>query len=189
MRRESEITRKTGAIRRAGRPVAVAALAAGLTLTGVTAADAAVPTAGGGQAAAAAKGTFGPFGYGGVRLGMTLKQARATGRVVLKMRDGGACSGWDLKAHPTGRGSVGLYISKKRGVAVIAAPKGVRNPQGIKIGSTKAQLKKAYPKIKFGEFDPQVTVPGNKKAVFYFGVAHGKVEGMGLLLKTQDCVS
>jgi hypothetical protein len=80
---------------------------------------------------------------------MTAKQAKATGKIVLKMSAGqGACSGWDLKAHPTGKDTVGLYVSKKRGVAVIFAWKGVKTPEGIGIGSTMKQVKKAYPRLK-----------------------------------------
>ncbi len=58
-------------------------------------------------APALAKPTLGPYGYGAVKLGMSAKKAKATGRIVPKMPAGeGACSGWDLKAHPTGKNSV-----------------------------------------------------------------------------------
>src|SRR4051812_32079140 len=121
-----------------GRPAIAAALAAGIALTGVTAASAAATSA---DVTTRAGGKLGPYGYGGVRLGMTPKQATATRKIVKKL-DGGQCSGWDLKAHPTGRDAVGLYISKNLGVALIAAPKGVKTPEGIKVGSTMKQVKK-----------------------------------------------
>ncbi|MEO3876419.1 hypothetical protein ABGB18_47295 [Nonomuraea sp. B12E4] len=138
-----------------------------------------------------AKATLGPYGYGKVRLGMTEKQARATGGVALKMASqGGSCSGWDLRAHPTGKNAVGLYISKKRGVAVIFAPKGVRTPRGIGIGSTMTQVKKAYPGLQTPRDGiPSVSVPGNRKArYFFFATAKGKLEELSLALTTQDCV-
>jgi hypothetical protein len=140
----------------------------------------------------AAKPTLGPYGYGAVKLGMSSKKARATGKIVLKMSAGaGSCSGWDLKAHPTGKDRVGLYISKKVGVAVIIAPKGVKTPQGIGLGSTMKQVKKAYPRLKTAASGfPYVSVPGNSKAYYAFLTdAKGKVREMAFGLDTQDCVN
>ncbi|MFF3671794.1 hypothetical protein [Microtetraspora malaysiensis] len=166
---------------RLGRPAAAAALAAGLALTGVTAANAA--------SAATAGGTFGPFGYGGVQLGMTLKQAEATNKIVKTPYRGYTCSGWALKAHPPGRDSVGLYISKKLGVAAIFAPKGVKTPEGIGIGSTMKQVRKAYPQLDTTGNYPVAAVPGNPKAMFAFLSNHGKVYEMSLGLVNQDCTN
>lgn len=133
--------------------------------------------------------TLGPYGYGKVKLGMTAKQAKATGKVVRKS-GASPCSGWDLKAHPTGPNAYGLYISKNVGVAMIFAPKGVKTPEGIAIGSTKKQLNKAYPRLKQAASGyPYTTVPGNKKAYYYFLLAHGRIYEMGLALKTQDCAN
>ncbi|WP_084958704.1 hypothetical protein [Thermoactinospora rubra] len=142
--------------------------------------------------AQAAKPTLGPYGYGKVKLGMSAKRARATGKVVLKMPAGeGSCSGWDLKAHPTGKNSVGLYISKKHGVAVIGAPEGVKTPEGIGIGSTMKQVKKAYPKLKTSPGGiPYVAVPGNGKAYYaFFPSRKGVLKQLILGLDKQDCVN
>ncbi|TDD15410.1 hypothetical protein [Nonomuraea diastatica] len=139
-----------------------------------------------------AKTRLGPQGYGKVRLGMSAKKARATGKIVLKMPlRGGACSGWDLKAHPTGKNSVGLYISKRRGVAVIFAPKGARTPEGIGIGSTTKQVKKAYPRWKSAASGFLLaSVPGNKKAYYAFIASkNGTVKELAFGLDTQDCVN
>lgn len=135
--------------------------------------------------------TLGPHGYGKVRLGMSAKRAAATGAVVLKTRAGdGACSGWDLKAHRTGRDSVGLYISKKLGVAAIFAPKGVKTAKGIGLGSTMRQVKKAYPAMRTSESGiSSVVVPGNPKARYLFSPsAKGKVVELALVRANQDCM-
>ncbi|OPG05181.1 hypothetical protein B1L11_36030 [Microbispora sp. GKU 823] len=156
-----------------------------MALTGVTAASAAATSA---DATTSAAGKFGPYGYGGVRLGMTVKQAEAT-RKIVKKRDDGQCSGWDLKAHPTGRDSVGLYISKDLGVALIGAPKGVKTPEGIQVGSTMKQVKKAYPRLDTTGNYPVAAVPGNPKALYYFLAHRGKVYELALALKNQDCTN
>jgi hypothetical protein len=139
-------------------------------------------------AVAQAKPTLGPYGYGAVKLGMTVKQAKATGQVVSKMPGGGGCSGWDLKKFPTPKDEVGVYISPRVGLAAIFAAKEMRTPEGIKIGSTLDRLKAAYPKIKkdiHGHYG--ITVPGNRKAHYTFGVTRGKVTEYGIALKKQDC--
>ncbi|MFF0245110.1 hypothetical protein ACWEU6_05570 [Streptosporangium sandarakinum] len=174
---------------RLGRPAIAAALAAGIALTGVTAASAAAASADtAADATAGTGGRFGPYGYGGVRLGMTLKQAEGTRKIVKKL-SAGQCSGWDLKAHPTGRDGVGLHISKKLGVALIQAPKDVRTPEGIKVGSTMKQVKKAYPRLDTSGNYPVAVVPGNPKALYYFLSHRGKVHELALALKNQDCTN
>lgn len=139
-------------------------------------------------AAAQARTALGPYGYGSVKLGMSAKDARATGKITLKRKD--MCSGWDLKAHPTGRDSVGMYISKNVGVALIFATKGMKTPEGIGLGSTKKQLKAAYPHLKTAASGyPYTEVPGNKKAYYSFLLSKGKVYELALGLTTQDCVN
>lgn len=138
-----------------------------------------------------AKTTLGPYGVGAVKLGMSAAKANATGKIVLKMAGaGGSCAGWDLKAYPTGKNNVGLYISKKVGVAVIFAQKGIKTPQGIGLGSTMKQVKKAYPRLKTSPGGiPYVSVPGNSKAYYAFISSKGKVRELAFGLDTQDCVN
>ncbi|NUR93315.1 MAG: hypothetical protein HOY71_55350 [Nonomuraea sp.] len=140
-------------------------------------------------ALAQSKPVIGPYGFGGVKLGMTLKQAKATGKIVKKIPGSAeSCSGWDLKKYPTGKDSLRLYISPKVGVAAVFAPKAAKTPEGIAIGSAASQLKKAYPHLKkdvHGFWT--TTVPGNKKAYYSFTVAQHKVKEFGIALKTQDC--
>ena len=60
---------------------------------------------------------------------------------------------------------MGIYISPRVGLAAIFAAKGMKIPQGIKIGSSFKRLKAAYPRIK-RDFHGYYTikVPGSKKA-------------------------
>ncbi|MBG0832451.1 hypothetical protein HS041_32615 [Planomonospora sp. ID67723] len=163
------------------------ALAGGVLLGGGVPAAVAAPAATGHTASAG--GTLGPFGYGGVKLGMSAKKAKATRKIVRKS-SASPCTGWDLKAHPTGRDNVGLYISKKLGVAMIFAPKGVKTPQGIKIGSTAGQMIKAYPELKQSASGyATVTVPGNPKASYSFLLSHGEIYEIALALNDQDCAN
>ncbi|MFI6393317.1 hypothetical protein ACIBHY_40345 [Nonomuraea sp. NPDC050547] len=155
---------------------AASLLAGSLLIAGATAADAQTRPA------------LGPHGYGSVKLGMTLKQATATGAVVKKLPGNGGCSGWDLKSFPTPKDSVGVYISPKVGLAAIFAAKGMKTPEGIRIGSTTKQVKAAYPRVKKDVHGFYVTtVPGNKKAYYTFGLTRGKVTEYGIALNKQDC--
>ncbi len=173
-----------------GRSAVAAGLAMGIALAATATANASASAVAADSIAAHQSGKFGPFGYGGVKLGMTAKQAKATKKIVRKDIPASTCSGWDLKAHPTGSDAVGLYISKKLGVALISAPKGVKTPQGIGIGSTKKQLEKAYAKVETAESGYLVAaVPGNAKASYNFQLSKGKVYEMGLVLKNQDCTN
>ncbi|GII90467.1 hypothetical protein [Sinosporangium siamense] len=139
--------------------------------------------------AAASSPTLGPSGYGVVKLGMSAKQATATGAIVRNRNGEGGCTTWDLKADPNKLDGADLLISPKRGVAVIFSPKGAKTPQGIRLGSTAKQLYAAYPKFKKTVHGYLLAaVPGNSKAYYSFAVERGKVTEMSLALKNQDCV-
>ncbi|WP_344843994.1 hypothetical protein [Nonomuraea dietziae] len=91
------------------------------------------------------KPTLGPDGYGAVKLGMTVKQAKTTGDVV-KKRPATAAARLGPEEVPDPQDSVGIYISPRRGTGrAIFAAKGMRTPEGIKIGSTVKQVKAALP--------------------------------------------
>ncbi|MBO3752007.1 hypothetical protein J5X84_38570 [Streptosporangiaceae bacterium NEAU-GS5] len=138
------------------------------------------------DAAPLSERTFGPTGYDHVRLGMTVRQARATGRIDHRVKTGsGRCTGWRLK----GRRKGAVLISKKYGVAAIAVASRARTPQGVGLDSLRWELKRAYPDLKFHS-DParaDVAVPGHPNARFDFGFKDGKVARLLLTLAGQDC--
>ncbi|MEV0388819.1 hypothetical protein [Nonomuraea sp. NPDC050643] len=162
-----------------GRSALVLALAGGV-----------MPAAVASPAFAERKATLGPYGYGTLKLGMTAAKARATGRITRKtVGDSPRCTGWDLKENPYGEYRVGVYISKRRGLAMIVAPPGLRTPQGIGLGSSRTRLKAAYPRLRRGPGGyPTADVPGNRQAFYIFHVSDNKVAGMSLVLAKQDCV-
>ena len=83
---------------------------------------------------------LGPTGLGKLQIGMTTKEAEATGMVEAGEGDRD-CGSWYLKPDVRGDATVGW---SSRGVVSIAAYDGIATPEGIRIGSTLAQTQKAY---------------------------------------------
>lgn len=88
------------------------------------------------------------------------------------------------------RGS--LVFSATTGKLVyIAALDNMATPEGIKAGSTLAELKAAFPKLtKDPDSDGSgffADVPTNPKAYYDFAVDEGKVSNLALIANDQDC--
>ncbi|MEV6286658.1 hypothetical protein [Kribbella sp. NPDC051770] len=132
--------------------------------------------------------TLGPDGYGKLKLGMTVDQAKATGELGTK-KSGDNCEGYDLKSHPTDADTVGVYFSKAHGLVVIFAKDTMATPEGIKLGSTVDQLKTAYPKAATSENGITVDVPGSTTAYYTAGTTEDtkSIAELGLSTKNQDC--
>ncbi|MBG0832866.1 hypothetical protein HS041_34775 [Planomonospora sp. ID67723] len=172
---------KHAVVRRLGRSVLVAVLAAGMLLAAAPAAVA--------EPDAATKRKLGPFGYRGVKLEMSVEEARATGKIVRRTHSR-PCSAWDFRTPPHRSDGSDLFISRRYGVAAIFAPEGVKTRRGIEIGSTRRQLERAYPRLErnmSGYFT--APVPKNPRAYFYFFLSGGRVADMGLILNHQDCAN
>jgi hypothetical protein len=142
---------------------------------------------------------LGPKGFGALKLGMTSKQATATGLIVPWR--GTEESGCSLSSHlrgGTGGGNGGntgeVMLSGSTGVEVIDAYPGVDTPEGIHLGSTTAQMRKAYPDwTNFQDQDPHAEgigaadVPGNPQATYRIWTQNGKVYELTLQLNLQNC--
>ncbi|MEU7907394.1 hypothetical protein [Actinoplanes sp. NPDC049118] len=150
--------------------------------------------------APAAPSVIGPFGVGALKLGMTRKQAEATGLTTRWTATNADCS------QPTHlRGSTGenagndgmVYYSKNRGVEIIDAHPGLSTPEGIRIGSTFKAMRKAYPSWEdFTGADEDglegtgrgaVPVPGNPKAVYRIVASNSMVVELTLQYNDQGC--
>ena len=142
---------------------------------------------------------LGPTGYGALSLGMTKAEAQATGLTTGITTSGkGNCGAGDgyLAGTPTpsdvalpGR----LYFSATTDrLVAIHAFRDVTTPQGIRLGSSYAQLHAAYPTWRAIGPDSTygrggVAVPGNPHA-HYRIVANGKVVvELSLDSDAQDC--
>ena len=141
---------------------------------------------------------LGPTGFGALKLGMNSKKATATGLIVAwKGTAGATCS---LRSHLTGGHGAGagndgtVLESGNLGVEVIDAYPGISTPEGIHLGSSQADLYRAYPSWKnasepqpFADGRGLVPVPGNSAAYYRIVKYKGKVVQLTLQLKHQDC--
>ena len=83
---------------------------------------------------------LGPTGLGKLQIGMTTKEAEATGMVEAGEGEGG-CGSWYLKPDVQGDAVVSW---SHRGVISINSYDQIATPEGIRIGSSLAQVEKAY---------------------------------------------
>lgn len=95
---------------------------------------------------------IGPDGAGPLRLGMTLEEVRATG--VARTHNGSAHDGWrpgcwivDYRSVDLGRvpgDTLNGQLAIRRGVEILYATRRMATPEGIRIGSTIAEVELAY---------------------------------------------
>lgn len=148
--------------------------------------------------------TLGDSGYGALQLGMTKAEATATGLTTgISGTDGscGAASDGRLAGAPAAasestyvRGP--LFFSSNTGKLVAIYAYGpVATPKGIKVGSTVAELKAAYPTWSAEPDDAgnasdsgrgYVELPGGK-ASYRIVVDSGSVVELSLDSEAQDC--
>ncbi len=154
------------------------------------AAPAAAPPA----APALAGPVLGPYGLGRLRLGQTRAEALATGEIG-GVDGSGRCGPVELLAAPaTEAESSGVTFSDKLGLVAIHAFAGVRTAEGLAEGATYEELKRTYGLWVSATGDGGgkeghglVDVPNNAMAHYRIEVHQGKVRGITLQLKKQDC--
>jgi hypothetical protein len=116
-------------------------------------------------------------GFGALKLGMNHRQAVASGELADKPDQAErGCYGYDLKIRRTPDNDLdaAVRIGPKSGVYSIAAVPGVRTPEGIGLGSTVAEVTKAYPKARKHGSVYLVTLDSKVDHWYAIGVADGK---------------
>lgn len=141
--------------------------------------------------------TLGPFGYGALKIGATKAEAKASGLAEgisgSKGQCGGTGDGWLKGAQKPTDENIGgtLFFSATTGKLIsIYAYGEVATPEGIKLGSTVAELKAA-----FGNWGAEdgtegrgyEKAKGNSKASYRIVVNNGKVTELSLDSVGQDC--
>ncbi|WP_334629204.1 hypothetical protein [Micromonospora sp. CPCC 205539] len=121
---------------------------------------------------------------------MTRQQATATG-MVRPFDTTSRCGVSFLRAAPPEEGTVTL--SPTLGVAAISVWPGIRTPEGLRIGTSSAEMLRIYPAYEAAE-DAEATnargytkVPGNGNALYRIQTSNGKVTALTLQLRRQDC--
>lgn len=142
---------------------------------------------------------IGPDGLGELKLGMQWQKNNAVDRLVRFSGNpatfDGCIEGKLLAANGANTEPfAGVYLSKKLGIVSISTFKNVHTPDGIGIGSTVADVKKAYPDFEKtlvnGEAqyrDPTLSVPGNPKAHYEISFIKNKVNSFQIVLNGEDC--
>ncbi|GAA3024028.1 hypothetical protein [Actinokineospora globicatena] len=135
------------------------------------------------------KQVIGPDGYGSLKLGMSTEQAIATG-MILASPPGDPFEDCVMHAAPgQAEGHFMVGISPEHGVALIFPRDDARTPEGIGVGSTKDEVKRAYPKLEDGPGGSGVDVPGYPNNHYVFNITKGKVVGISLSNQYEFCVS
>jgi hypothetical protein len=142
---------------------------------------------------------LGPTGLGRLKIGMLPEAATATGEIDAPDPDQG-CGYAALKSAKSD--DVQVTYSADRGLVAIPAYGRIATPEGIRIGSSVAQLKAAYPDLvrrlteegdpaEIGDKESNDAFAGQKdrhKGVHYrFRFENGKVTEVGLEHDNQNC--
>ncbi|GAA0464520.1 hypothetical protein Aca07nite_26420 [Actinoplanes capillaceus] len=143
------------------------------------------------SSATAAPRQFTPAGYGALKLGMSGKQALATGLVRNQSGSGDACSTFEL--IPAKRKGVSVVLSKRMGIVTIPAPAWVPTPEGIRAGSTVKQVQDAYSDLDGDVNDPLNTFPlianqnDGDDSRYLIYIEDGKVDAVFVERNGADC--
>lgn len=134
--------------------------------------------------------TFGPVGYAGVRLGMTAAQARAAGATFGTAGAAPGCRGFRLAHSAAAANEYDGWLSAKHGVVLIVSDvASAATPEGMRVGSTPAQVRAAYPDAEHAPDFWRAAVPGHAGTSYWWDYAGGEVGALTLVRDDQDCVN
>lgn len=139
---------------------------------------------------------FGPTGFDGIEIAMDLDALKATGNATFPdgEGDGQSCVWFSFVNAPAESddpemasydGTIG-----PKGVELIAAREGMKTPEGIELGSTKAEALAAYPDAQFrsdyGNYRVHMA-DQPKRVAYFFTIRGGKVRNLNLSVDTPQC--
>lgn len=123
--------------------------------------------------------------YGSFTLGMSKDAALATGQLAGRHNDGTGCRSYTMTSGGT------VVISDRLGVARIEGSQSARTPEGIRAGSTVAQVQAKYPTATAYRAGLSTAVPGTTNAIYEFlttgSQPDNKVEAIRITLVAYDC--
>jgi hypothetical protein len=182
----SPVQHQSGDAAPAGSPVPTVAAPSTTTVTATTPPPAAPSTPASTREATTRPVLLGPEGYGKLKIGMTEKQAKATG--MLTSFDNSGCRIAYLRGFPQGRGAV--FVSPTLGLIAINAWGDMKTPEGVRVGTSAAEMRRIYPKRQFVDGDgdyEKVFVKVSNEAVYRIAVNDGKVTELTLQHAHQNC--
>jgi len=132
---------------------------------------------------------LGPSGYGDVQLGMSAEEAEATGIITLEDSHGSGCTPFTVLEN--GRAVARGYVSGSRGVVFLHALVSLATPEGVREGTTRAEVESTYGRLRRNDYGipAHVPVPDRPGSVYSVGFDdRDRVDELLLLDERQDCV-
>lgn len=130
---------------------------------------------------------LGPNGFLELRLGMSQKDALATGRITIGETANG-CTGFYLAMYGDGSGlGAHGYFSAGQGLSLIQGQDEMHTPEGIALGSSVARLHRSYPSRSGSE--ALMTVGVSDRVNYFFVSRDESVSHFGLSLADTPCLA